>query len=155
MTEKEKDELLLISEDEYSPEVEALVVAMYRWRRMAYCMGAFMFITGLMLTLLWVGSLDSDGQQAWLRGFGEFLVMTAVVTGPLFILIAAASTAWSERKKLVKKVQEQKLARLEAAQPPGTKPLKASINIKDRIKALIQVEMGRNIRSQLLQFSLF
>lgn len=144
----------LISDDEYSTEVEELVQKMQFWRRLSFAMATVLFVTGLMLTLLWIGSLNSDAQRDWLKGFGEFLVMSAVVTGPLFILIAAGFAAHAERKrqleKRVEQVNEQK-----AKTQPAKRASRPKVNVGDRIKTLVQVEMGRNIRAQLLQFSVF
>eukprot|EP00050_Salpingoeca_kvevrii_P017824 m.68588 g.68588 ORF g.68588 m.68588 type:complete len:1180 (-) comp7754_c0_seq1:44-3583(-) len=140
MTAKQRADLELISEDEYSEDVELLVMRMKRWRRIAAVVGAFMFVTGLMLTLLWMGSLSSEQQKRWLSSFGEFLVMSAVVTAPFFILIASAMTAYAERRQL------------KQATATGNK---LTNDTKARIKAMIQTELGRNMRQQLLQFHIF
>ena len=185
---KAEEDLWMIVENEYSADVEELVRKMKKWRNTAFGLGVVIFITGMMLCFLWVGSLDTDAQRAWLKAFGEFFFMSAVITAPFFLLVASAFQAWEERKKQRRIRAEAKIKELEAkaaamsgpkspapvpapapapggpAKPAPKKPAlgsaedmmaKAKLDSQNRVKMLVQAELGRNIKNQLLTFHIF
>eukprot|EP00054_Salpingoeca_dolichothecata_P016017 m.93269 g.93269 ORF g.93269 m.93269 type:complete len:1345 (+) comp21771_c0_seq1:150-4184(+) len=188
LTEKQRLKISLINEDEYCPEVEELVVTMRRWKVATLVVGSLIMAGGLLLALLFMGSLEQDQQKRWLKTFGEFVMMSAIITAPLFLFISSALVAYEERKKKQAKLLEEREQNPQNTGESSSDPVekkkqmggsqqaeyededesehddeedeegegkdfkaqrnqKTNEEVRARMKAMIQVELGRNLRA--------
>jgi hypothetical protein len=133
--------------DEFSDIVESLVEKMNHHRRIVTCAGVFLMMLGLVLTLLWVGSLSPSEQGGWLKSEALTLSVGAFIVSPTIIFLVSARKAWKLEKKAKKELQEEieREAAIARGEIPADKIVKKENNLKrnlaEEVNTLIEDSM--------------
>jgi len=96
VTEAAEEDFHLLAENEFSPQVEGYVKSMMRWKRAAFAVSFLFFFAGLVIALLWMGSLNSQGQSRWLIAFVSTEAISILISAPIMLLLMALVTAWKQ-----------------------------------------------------------
>lgn len=127
------------------PAIQADIANLERrmifWRRVAFGLASLMILGGWMLTLVFMGSLTRSQQERWLVGCLEFVLLSAIITAPLVLLIAA----YRRQRRLV--LLRQKKGEAEWRQYSAEVRARAQKPLLAMTIATIQIEIGRALRS--------
>eukprot|EP00054_Salpingoeca_dolichothecata_P026103 m.185314 g.185314 ORF g.185314 m.185314 type:complete len:2533 (+) comp25562_c0_seq5:1791-9389(+) len=154
----------------YQPEVEILLADLFKqmifWRNMSVAMTGFLVTTGIVLCFVYIGSLNAEGQKNWIKGVGEFIVISAIITAPTFLMLFSAHDVYKRRKDKSQVDVEPKNIDAEEGQKqeddndddeenkaeskddkPKLKMPKSTVTLDKMTKGMLQVELGRALRS--------
>lgn len=127
------------------PAIQADIATLERrmvfWRRVAFSLASLMILGGWMLTLVFMGSVTRSQQERWLVGCLEFVLLSAFITAPLVLLIAA----YRRQRRLV--LLRRKKGEAEWRQYSAEVRARAQKPLLAMTIATIQIEIGRALRS--------
>ncbi|EDQ89573.1 uncharacterized protein MONBRDRAFT_32377 [Monosiga brevicollis MX1] len=108
------------------------------YRTTSYGLAYFLLITGLVLALTFMGSMDEEVQVRYLKGVGEFLIFSAIITAPLVFLVASGQRQMYMMRERQRCTDAEWQSRVAMATAIGTALIMT--------RAMIQREIGRAIR---------
>ena len=95
----ELTDFALLASDEFSPEVEELLRMRNKWQRIAIGMCSLMLLGGMVMALIWMGSLGPEAQKRWIVGVLTSMAIAGFIVVPILMLGLSALQAYHERKE--------------------------------------------------------
>ena len=126
-------------------EIHAALVELHKrmmfWRRVCFVLSSVLILGGWVLCLVFMGSVEREKQERWLKGCLEFVLLSAIITAPLVLLISAIRRQYKLHKLRRKhsaaewdeKIREEK---------KKTTSIAATMT-----QAMLFVEIGRAVRA--------
>ncbi|EGD81941.1 hypothetical protein PTSG_11898 [Salpingoeca rosetta] len=111
------------------------------WRRFCFALSALLILAGWALTLVFMGSVEREQQERWLKGCLEFVFLSAIITAPIVLLIGAIRQQWRLHRWRRRHTEEEWEALIVEEKQ------KTSSIAMTMTKAMLFTEIGRAVRA--------